>query len=187
VVGVSAFANLDETLPVPSAVDQAAIAARVPAPLQPLAELWSEPLRVRRDAAPYEQLRAEAPEGKVFLANLGPLAEHNARATWVTNLLAAGGVRVESTDGHRDAAAAAEAFRASSCQVAIVCGSDRAYASTGSAVVEALIGAGARQVWLAGRPGGLAAELTKAGLHDAVYLGRDVLAVLRDIHSGLGA
>ena len=187
VVGVSAFANLDEVLPVPESVDVEAAASRVETPLEPEPELRCEPLGVRRDAAPFEALRDSAPSGAVFLANLGSLASHNARSTWITNLLAAGGMRVHGSPGLDGAEAAAEAFTASGCQVAVICGADASYADQAASVTEALRAAGARQVWLAGRPGRLDETLREAGLHEAIYLGRDVLAVLRDIHSALEA
>ena len=45
-----------------------------------------------------------------FLANLGPLAEHGTRATWIRNLLAAGGIDAESNDGFTNSADAGKAF-----------------------------------------------------------------------------
>ncbi len=58
-------------------------------------------LSLRRWAEPYESLRAAADAAvgddgtapSVFLATLGPAAAHNARAGWIQNVLASGGVR----------------------------------------------------------------------------------------------
>ena len=50
----------------------------------------------------YEDMRAEPAERPVFLATMGPVSAHTARATFATNLFAAGGVAVEAvgaTDG----------------------------------------------------------------------------------------
>src|SRR5690606_9943609 len=46
---------------------------------------------VRRYGASFEALRDEPATNKVFLATLGPIAAHTARATFATNLFAAGG------------------------------------------------------------------------------------------------
>ncbi|MDX6358734.1 MAG: methylmalonyl-CoA mutase, partial [Nocardioidaceae bacterium] len=50
---------------------------------------------VRRYGAAFESLRAEPPAQHVFLATLGTVAAHTARAGFATNLFAAGGVAVD--------------------------------------------------------------------------------------------
>ena len=50
---------------------------------------------VRRYGAAFEALRDDPPSAHVFLATLGPVAAHTARAGFATNLLAAGGVAVD--------------------------------------------------------------------------------------------
>ncbi len=73
--GVSEFPNLAETLP----------------------ERAADPLndRVRRYGAAFEALRDAPAERPVFLATLGTIAQHTARATFISNLFAAGGIAVE--------------------------------------------------------------------------------------------
>ena len=51
-----------------------------------------EPDAVRRWGAAFEAFRADPPAHHVFLATLGPVAQHTLRAGFATNLLAAGGV-----------------------------------------------------------------------------------------------
>lgn len=122
----------------------------------------------------FEQLRDEPAAGAVFLATMGPIAAHTARATFATNLFAAGGVAVDAagpTDGP-------EALVAAYSGQPVVClaGTDTAYAEWGAAAVEALREAGARWLVLAGRAGGrtVAADL----IDDACALGVDALAFL---------
>ncbi|MGI9479589.1 MAG: methylmalonyl-CoA mutase family protein, partial [Hyphomicrobiaceae bacterium] len=118
------------------------------------------PLPSMRLAEPYEALRDAADahlatagtRPTVFLANLGPLAEHTARAMWITNLLAAGGIDVASNEGFTNSAEAGAAFTASGARLACICSSDANYESLGEATASLLKSAGAEHVMLAGKP-----------------------------------
>ena len=50
---------------------------------------------MRRYGASFEDLRDEPASTPVFLATMGTIAAHTARATFATNLFAAGGIAVE--------------------------------------------------------------------------------------------
>ncbi len=131
---------------------------------------------VRRWGAPFEELRDEPASSPVFLATMGPVAAHTARAGFATNLLAAGGVAVApagATDGV-DAVLAAYDGQ----PVACLAGTDAAYAEWGAALVVALRGAGARHVVVAGR-----ADL---GADDQCHAGMDALDFLRRTRGELG-
>lgn len=159
--GVSEFPNLAETLP-----------QRVPSPAADA---------VRRYGAPFEELR-DAPAGSpVFLATMGTVAAHTTRATFATNLLAAGGVPVEAagkTDGVDDVLAAYDGQR-----VVCLAGTDDAYAEWGTALVAALRDAGAGHVILAGKPGDttIPADL----LDDSCAAGVDALTFLHSTRERL--
>jgi methylmalonyl-CoA mutase len=161
ITGVSEFPNLAEQLPV-----------RDPAP----EVLPTGGLPRVRAAAAFEELRdaAEAtdPRPAVYLATIGPVARHTARATFAANLFQAGGLRTPSGDG---TAGLAEA----GTTVACLCGTDQDYASAGE-LAEELRAAGATSVWLAGRP-----SLEVDGVDGYVYAGCDALAVLRTLHEEL--
>ncbi|MFL6089509.1 MAG: methylmalonyl-CoA mutase family protein [Aeromicrobium sp.] len=135
---------------------------------------------VRRWGASYEALRAE-PAGKpVFLATLGTVAQHTARATFVSNLLAAGGVEVEiagATTGIENVIAAYEKARRPA--VVALAGSDDLYAERGAETIEALRGAGADHVILAGKPRDLKVD-------DSAAMGVDALAFLHRTRAALG-
>lgn len=130
ITGLSEFPNLAEALP----------------------ERDADPLndRVRRYGASFEELRDTPPAGHVFLATLGTVAQHTARATFATNLLAAGGIAVDVAG----ATASPEELVAAYQGQAVVClaGADGAYADWGQAAAEALRAAGAAYVIVAGRP-----------------------------------
>lgn len=183
--GVSRFPRLDEV---------AMVVLDVPLPESWRVErretgLACSPLAQARVAEPFEALReaAEAASERsgerpaVFLANLGPTAEYDARARWARNLFAAGGIAALADDGFDSPEAAAEAFRASGAQIACLCGSERGYGEMGRAAAEALRAAGAVRVCVAGKPG----ELEGAGIDEFLYDGIDVVAALERLHDVL--
>lgn len=146
-----------------------------------------------RLAAPFEALREAADVAarggrrpSVFLANLGPLADHGGRATWITNLLAAGGVAVVTNGGFTASGEAAAAFAASGAAAACLCGIDPTYELLAESTASALKAAGARHVMLAGKPGGNEAALEAAGIDQFLFAGQDVLAGLAELHRALG-
>ncbi|WP_183098591.1 methylmalonyl-CoA mutase family protein [Nocardioides pelophilus] len=149
--GVTEFPNLAEELP-----------AREPDPLND---------RVARYGASFEALRDEPVATPVFLATLGTIAQHTARATFAANLLAAGGIAVDvagPTSGVDELLAAYGGQ-----PVVCLAGTDAAYSEWGAAAVEALRGAGAQHVIIAGKPDAVAAEVD-----DAAAIGVDALAFL---------
>lgn len=120
----------------------------------------AEPLDMISIAAPFETLRDRAEDHleatgnrpSVFLATVGPLAEHTARADFARNLFAAGGIEAKAAPVPPESAAElAAAFQASGCRIAVLCGSDKRYAEEAGAAAKALKDAGVVALWLAGR------------------------------------
>ncbi|WP_404191957.1 methylmalonyl-CoA mutase family protein [Streptomyces tauricus] len=154
ITGVSEFPNLTERVP-----------ERAPVPEPPSGGLP----RVRRDEA-FEVLRARSDahlaatgtRPRVYLASIGPAAAHTARTSFVSNLFRAGGIE-PVTEG---------SFEDSGATEACLCSSDALYEEQAASTARALRAAGARQVFLAGRPG-------KYPDVDAyVFAGCDAVAVL---------
>ena len=168
ITGVSEFPLLDEQRPDP--VAEPPVDSRPPV---------AEPGHVHVETAwpqdrladPYEELRENAGDATVFLANLGPIAVHTARATFAANLFAAGGIRAVTDEGHQDADAAAKAFAASGADIACICSSDDVYGELAAATAAALKQAGAKRVYLAGKG-------DYDGVDEYIHLGVDVLDVL---------
>jgi methylmalonyl-CoA mutase len=105
-----------------------------------------EALRDRSDA----YLEATGSRPTVLLLPLGPLAEHNIRATFATNLLASGGIEAVNP-GTVDSAGTADAVSgANGLAVAVICGTDARYGTEAAGVVEAARNAGVSCVLLAG-------------------------------------
>ncbi|HET6209484.1 MAG TPA: methylmalonyl-CoA mutase subunit beta [Jatrophihabitans sp.] len=170
-------------------VSEFALADEQPLTRRPAPEPPAGGLPQHRYAEPYEALRDRSDElladrgvrPRLFLAALGPAAAHTGRLAFARNLALAGGV--EPVVGTGDADQLAAAFTASGAGVGCLCSSDRVYAEQAGPVAAALRAAGARQVWLAGRP-----ELaTEAGLDAAIYQGCDALARLAELHELDGA
>ncbi|MET0429153.1 MAG: methylmalonyl-CoA mutase, partial [Microvirga sp.] len=147
------------------------------------------PLPAWRLAEPYERLRdrsdahlaATGSRPRVFLANLGPIAAFTARSTFALNLFEAGGIEAVTNDGFSSLDALVAAFRDSGAPVACLCSSDEVYAGEAAPAAAAMRAAGARGIYLAGRPGALEAELVQAGVVGFVHVGSDVPAILDDV------
>ncbi|MGD1174037.1 methylmalonyl-CoA mutase small subunit [Mycobacterium seoulense] len=142
VTGVNEFPNLTE----PALPQQDSSASPLAAGnLQRYAAAF-EALRDRSDAF----LARTGARPQALLLPLGPLAEHNIRATFAANLLASGGIEAVNP-GTVDAAAVAEAVaEAGSPAVAVICGTDKRYQDEAAAIVEAARAAGVSRVCLAG-------------------------------------
>jgi len=163
-----------------------------PAPLPGKEEV--RPLAPHRLAEPFEELRdradghaaAKGERARVFLANLGEIAEHNRRSTWMWNFLAAGGIEGLTSDGYKNAAEAAAAFTKSGAHITCICSSDAVYAREAKDAAKALKAAGAARVLLAGRPGEDEAELRAAGVDGFLQVGQDAIAALKELQKTLG-
>jgi len=123
---------------------------------------------VRRYGASFEALRDEPVSEHVFLATLGTVAAHTARATFAANLFAAGGIGVDVAGPTTDAGELVAAYDGQ----AVVClaGTDAAYAEWGAAAAGALREAGATWVIIAGKP--------LDGTDDSCAMGVDALDFL---------
>jgi methylmalonyl-CoA mutase len=180
--GASEFPNLHEA-------DVAVLEAR-PIVLPPYggAKIKFDGLPPMRLAAPFEafrdksdtKLKATGARPKIFLANLGTAADFTARAAFAKSFFETGGIEALDTEGFADPAALAAAFRASGATTACLCSSDKVYAGHAVAATKALQAAGARHIYLAGRPGEQEAALRGAGVGDFIFAGGDALAMLKD-------
>jgi methylmalonyl-CoA mutase len=152
--GLSEFPNLAETLP-----------ERRPYP--------EGALTVRPYGQAFEELRDAPTTSSVFLATMGTVAAHTARATFAGNLFAAGGIGVVNPGRADDVDAVLAAYAAAGHpQVVCLTGSDAAYAAWGAELVAALREAGARWVFLAGKAPDFAVD-------DTCAMGVDALDFLR--------
>jgi methylmalonyl-CoA mutase len=176
--GTNEYPNISEVLPAVLDVATAALPkdnAAVTATALPRIRL-AEPFEQLRDASD-EILAATGARPRVFLATLGKPADFNARANFAKNFFEAGGI--EAVGGGDDPSPIAAAFKASDAALACLCGSDKTYDSEAEAAAAALKAAGARCVYLAGRPGAKEEILRAAGVQTFIHEGCDVLATLQ--------
>lgn len=152
-----------------------------PLPSHRLAEDF-EALRER--AAAHQSANGQLPQ--VFLANIGKVAEHTARATFARNFFEAGGIKAISNNGFSSAVDAVAAFKESGARIAVICGSDSQYAELAQAFAGALKAAGAERLYLAGHPGDQRDAYTAAGVDDFVFMGGNVLDVCSTAFDILG-
>jgi methylmalonyl-CoA mutase len=182
--GASEFPNLGEA--------QVAVLVAKPVELAPYGEakFKFDALPPMRLAVPFERLRDRSDEilktqgarPKVFFANLGTSAEFTARATFAKSFFEAGGIEAIETAGFADPAALAKAFKASRAALACLCSSDKVYAAQAAAAAKALQDAGARHIYLAGRPGEKEAALRTGGVNDFIFAGGDAVATLQQAY-----
>lgn len=140
-----------------------------------------EALRARADA--FETGKAVSPD--VFLATLGSLAQFTARATWTANAFAAGGLRPVGAAVYDTLDDMVQAFRDSGAVLACLVSSDEVYEDQAVAAAQALKTAGARQLYLAGRPGSRETGFAAAGVDSYLFAGCDLLALLGTAHDRL--
>ena len=125
---------------------------------------------VRRYGAAFEALQDAPVNEPVFLATMGTVAQHTARATFATNLFAAGGVRVEvagPTDGVESLAGQHDGR-----PVVCLAGTDAAYDEWGAEAAAALRDSGAQWVIVAGKPRDWADDSCAVGVDALDFLRR---------------
>jgi methylmalonyl-CoA mutase len=165
------------------------LAAALRCPARPVAALAG---RGERLAGPFEKLRrasnlALARDGarpRVFLANIGGLAEFGASSAWTKNFFAAGGIEAIGDQGFDNPDDLASAFRASGVRAACLCLSEKKVAAMAEAA-RALRAAGASQVFLTLRPAA-AEKLSgddRSAIDRLIHEGCDMLAILREFHA----
>jgi methylmalonyl-CoA mutase len=181
--GTSEFPDIADTAPAVLEMVPASPAGRASGVALPSHRL-AEPFEALRDAADRAAKAGNRP--KVFLANLGPLADFTARATYAKNFFEAGGIAAVTNDGFASRDEMATAFKASGAALACLCSSDEIYAGEAEAAAQTLRAAGAKRIFLAGRPGAREAALAAAGIGGFIHVGADVLATLRAAHGVLG-
>jgi methylmalonyl-CoA mutase len=179
--GATEFPNLHEA--------QVAVLDARPVALAPYGEakFRFDALPPMRLAAPFERLRDRSDQTlkttgarpSIFLANLGTPADFTARATFAKSFFETGGIEAVDTEGFTDPAALAKAFKASGADLVCLCSSDKVYAAQATGAATTLQAAGAKHIYLAGRPGDQEAVFRRAGVSEFIVAGGDALAALQ--------
>lgn len=142
---------------------------------------------VRRDAAPFEELRArvaalaaaDPSRARVACACVGSLPRTLPRLDFVRGFLRTAGFDVVEGEFHATAAAAAAAALATGAATVMAVALDDVYAAEGEALVRALkAGDPPPRVLVAGRPEACAAALATAGADDFIHVRSNLLETL---------
>jgi Methylmalonyl-CoA mutase, N-terminal domain/subunit len=123
---------------------------------------------------------------KIFLANLGAIAQHTGRATFAKNFFEVAGIETVSNEGFSDPAACAAAFTSSGAKIAILCSSDGVYEQLAVPTAQALKAAGCSFLFLAGAPGDKKDAYNSAGIDDFIFMGCDLLKITNSALAHLG-
>ncbi|GJQ61670.1 MAG: methylmalonyl-CoA mutase [Melioribacteraceae bacterium] len=147
-----------------------------------IAEIFEE---LRDASLAYQEKTGSAP--KIFLATMGSLKQHKARADFSRGFFEAGGFNVIYPKGFDTPEAAAKEFAASRAKVAVLCSTDDTYPELVDPFVKAAKTRGDVTVILAGYPKDKVEEYKAAGVDDFIYLGADVYAIISELLKNLGA
>lgn len=148
---------------------------------------------VRRYAADFEALRNRSDlylqdhgaRPRALLLPLGPLAEHNIRTSFASNLLASGGIEAVNPGPLGAAGIAAAVAESGTTEVAVLCGTDARYGTEASDAVDAARAAGVKYVLLAGPEKAVAEARSKPDGYVTAKI--DAVATLSDLLTRLGA
>jgi methylmalonyl-CoA mutase len=133
-----------------------------------------------RDAADaFESKRGRRP--RVYLAGVGRIAEQVARKNYASDFFQAGGFEVVAREAKSDVAAAAAAFAVSGAKIAVICSTDKQYATAVAELAPKLKAAGARTVALAGYPGKSEEAYRAAGVDLFIYVRCNVVETLSSL------
>lgn len=147
----------------------------------------AEPVPAHRAAEQFEALRTAAEQyalrtgGRptVFLATMGPLAEHKARADFATGFFEAGGFEVITGPGYQTVAEAAQAAQHSGASIVVICSTDERYPELVAPLTRLLKdGRPDMTVVLAGYPADQLEAHRAAGVDEFIHLRADCYATL---------
>jgi methylmalonyl-CoA mutase len=154
------------------------------------------PIPNRRAATDFEELRAAstrsaAVKGRrptVYLAGMGPLKQHKARADFSSGFFAAGGFEIISGSGFSSPEAAVNAAVASAADIVVICSTDETYPELVPPIARGLKEAAPQQlVVVAGLPAPeLVEQFRQAGVDDFIHLRANCAEMLKTFLSHLG-
>lgn len=153
------------------------------------------PLKIQRLSEPFEQLREASnrvlaktgSRPKVFLATIGPVAQHKGRADFSRGFFEVGGFDIIYPAGHETAEAAAKAAAASGARIVVLCSTDETYPALVPEFVKTLKSAKPNTVAiLAGYPTDQIEAHKASGIDEFIHLRADILSVLQNLQKKTG-
>jgi len=123
----------------------------------------------------------------VFLANMGPIAQHKARADFSLGFLQVGGFYVANNEGFASVDKAAEAALFSQAQVVCICSTDETYPELVPALVHKIKSEKPEMIFiLAGFPQDMVETYKSQGIDIFIHIRANVLDTLTELAKLLG-
>ncbi len=154
-----------------------------------------EPVRIQRGAEMFEALRTatetyKANTGarpKIFLANMGPIPQHKARADFSTEFFEVGGFEVIRNDGFATVADAAGAAIDSEAPAVVICSTDATYPELVPELTRKIKAARPEtMVILAGYPKDQIETFKEAGVDEFIHIRANLYDILVNLLKKLG-
>lgn len=156
--------------------------------VQPLkAHRWTERFEnLRMTTEAYKEKTGE--NVKIFLANMGPIPQHKARADFSTGFLQVAAFDVLTNDGFPDTDAAAKAAAESGADAVVICSTDKTYPEIVPELAPKLRKAlPDAKIFLAGAaPKDLEPVYLEAGVQDFISVKANCYQILRDLQQKKG-
>lgn len=159
------------------------------------AKVTVEAVRTYRGSEAFESLRKAMDDyvaktgsrPKIFLANMGPIPQHKARADFSMDFFRLGGFELITNKGFPDVDKAAEAALGSGAKVVVICSTDKTYPELVPPLTRKLKEAEPQiTVILAGYPKEHVEAFKEAGVDDFIYMNADVVDILKRLHKKEG-
>jgi methylmalonyl-CoA mutase len=188
-VGTNMYPNTSET-PLPGSKTSGVRSCPVceKADITPIkSHRWTEQFdEIRSRTEAYRDKTGE--NVKIFLANMGPLSQHKARADFITGFMEVANFEILKNDGFSTADACAEAAVASGAAITVICSTDAAYPELVPPLASRIKKlAPSMKVFLAGAPAEeFKQSYVDAGVDDFISVRSNCLAVLSGIQKGKG-
>lgn len=188
-VGVNQYANVGEQLSINSEKSPG------PSLQSPISNLQITPIKPVRLAEPLEKLREwsqwyaeeNGTPPQIFLANMGPLRQHKARAEFTRSFFEVGGFELIDSGGFDSPEAAATAALNSGTKAIVICSTDETYPEIVPPLVQ---GIKTQQpdavIILAGYPKDQIEAHKATGIDAFIHLGADCLALNQWLQEKIG-
>lgn len=141
--------------------------------------------KLRQNSEAYAQETGSAP--KVFLANMGPIPQHKARADFSTGFLQVGGFDVITNNGFPTPDDAAQAAIASGAPIVVICSTDDTYPEIVPTLTQQIKAARPETtVLLAGYPADQVEAHKQAGVDEFIHLRANCHDILLNLQKKIG-
>lgn len=154
-----------------------------------------EPVKIQRGAQAFEDLRRRSEvytqttggSPKVFLANMGPIPQHKARADFSRGFLEVGAFEVIGNYGFESTDEAVKAALDSGAPAVVICSTDKTYPELVPAIAKGVKDAKPdTQVLVAGYPADHIDAFKQAGVDDFIHVRANCYELLNNLQNKMG-